>query len=195
MRWLATIGRALLGLVLVSLLVLVLLGYREGARRIQGTTEIARPPAEVWPWIVGEDHVKQWVSWLTEVHDLTPGQEGVGARRRWVMIDPTMNNQRVEIDAEYTAFDPPRVSAMRLDSPGMFTGTGTYTLVDLGDGHTRVNYESEFSMVQWIARLFEPLITPQARKKAIQDLARLKELAEAAPRAAVSDTPAVPPER
>lgn len=195
MRLLGIIGGGLLGLVTVALLILVAMGYRDGAGRFQGTMEINRSPAEVWPWIVEGDRVRQWVSWLTEVQDLTPGREGVGARRRWVMIDPTMNNQRVEIDGEYTVYEPPRVATMRLESPGMFSGTGTYTLTDVGGGRTRVDFVSESRMQQRIARLFEPLVTPQARKKSMADLARLKELVETTPREAANDSPGFQMER
>lgn len=182
MKWVLVIGGVVLGAVLLGVLVLAGLGYREGAGRIQGTAEIARPAAEVWPWIVEEEKLTQWVSWLIEVHDLTPGREGNGARRKWVMIDPNMNNQRMEIEGEVVEFEPGRVSSMKLNSPGMFTGRGTYRLTELGDGRTRVEYVSTFEMESAMARLLEPVITPQAQKKAEDDLASLKRAVEAEPR-------------
>lgn len=179
MKWVAIILGGLMGLVLVAGLVLWGLGFREGAGRIAGATEIDRSPAEVWPWIVEGEKVKQWVSWLTEVHDLTPDVKGVGARVQWIMIDPNMNNERVQIDAEYTEYQPERLSAVSLNSPGMFTGTGRYTLTDLGAGRTRVDYVSEYRMSNWLYKLMEPMVTPQARRKAEDDLAALKAVVEA----------------
>lgn len=192
MKWIAIALSGLLGLVALAVVLLALLGLRSGAGKVSGAVEIGSPPAEVWPWIVDSERLTEWVGWLTEVHELTPGVEGVGARRRWVMIDPTMNNRRVEIEGEVVRYEPGRASVMHLDSPGMFTGSGSYVLVDLGDGRTRVEYESEFRMSTRVARLFEPLVTPQARKKALDDLERLKERIEAASAAAATDPEGTP---
>lgn len=181
MRWFAIVAGGLAGIVGLAVLVLLALSLRPGAGMVTGETVIDRPPAEVWPWIVEGERLMEWVAWLTEVEDLTPGVEGVGARRRWVMIDPTMGDQRVEIEGEIIDFEPERRSTMSLESPGMFSGWGTYELVDLGDGRTRVEYVSEFSMHSWISRLLEPLVTWQASGKAADDLARLKERIETAP--------------
>lgn len=180
MRWFLYAVGGLAGLILLGVLTLALLGLRPGAGVIASQIEIERPPQEIWPWLTEGEKIKQWVSWLVEVHDLTPRVEGVGARTRWVLIDPNLNDQEVEIFGECTAWEPPLVSTMRLDSPNMFTGTATYRLVDLGEAGTRLEYESEFRMSHWAARLFEPLVTPQARKKAEDDMAKLKELAESA---------------
>jgi carbon monoxide dehydrogenase subunit G len=180
MRWFLYAVGGLVGLILLGVLALALLGLRPGAGVVTSQIEIERPPQEIWPWLTEGEKIKQWVSWLVEVHDLTPGVEGVGARTRWVLIDPNLNDQRVEIFGECTAWEPPLVSTMRLESPEMFTGTATHRLVDLGEAGARLEYESEFRMSHWAARLFEPLVTPQARKKAEDDMAKLKELAESA---------------
>ena len=180
-QWLTIVGAGLLGILAVAVLTLLALGLRPGAGTITGEAVIDRRPAEVWPWIVEGERLLEWVAWLTEVEDLTPGVEGVGAGRRWVMIDPTMGDQRVEIVGEITDYEPERRSTMSLESPGMFFGWGTYELVDLGDGRTRVEYVSEFSVHSWLGRLLEPLVTSQASAKAADDLARLKQRIEAAP--------------
>lgn len=183
-KWLAIVGGGLLGILALAVLALLAMGLRPGAGTITGEVVIERRPAEVWPWIVDGERLMEWIGWLTEVDDLTPGVEGVGARRRWVMIDPTMDDQRVEIMGEITAYEPERRSTMSIESPGMFSGWGTYELVDLGGGRTRVEYVSEYSLDSWFGRLLEPLVTPQASAKAVDDLARLKERVEAAPNAA-----------
>lgn len=183
-KWLTIVGGGLLGLLALAVLTLLALGLRPGAETITGETVIERRPAEVWPWIIEGERLKEWVSWLTEVEDLTPGVEGVGARRRWVMIDPTMGDRRIEIIGEITDYEPERRSTMSLESPGMFSGWGTYELDDLGGGRTRVEYVSEYTVHSWLGRLLEPLVTSQASAKAADDLARLKERIEAAPAAA-----------
>lgn len=187
MKWLLIAIGGVVGLILFGVLTLALLGFRPSAGIVDSQIEIEQPPAVVWSWLTEDEKLKQWVSWLNEVHDLTPGREGTGAQTRWIMIDPTMNDQRVEIYGERTEWDPHRLSTMKLDSPGMFTGTATYRLIDLDGGKTRVEYESAFHMSHWAARLFEPLVTPQARKKAEDDMARLKTLAESPPHPPVQE--------
>lgn len=181
MKWILWSVGVVVGLVVLALAVLAAMSLRPGAGRVAGQVEIDRPPAEVWPWIVEGERLREWVGWLTEVHDLTPGIQGLGARYRWVMIDPTMNNQRVEIEGEVIGWEPGRLSHTTLDSPGMFEGEGWYELIPSGDGRTRVEYVSQFRMRPWFWRLLEPVVTPQASKKALDDLARLKERIEAAP--------------
>ncbi len=179
MKWLAIVFGGVAGLALLAVVVLLALSFRPGAGRITGTVVVDRPPSEVWPWIVEADRLLEWVGWLVEVEVLTPGVEGVGSRVRWVMIDPTLNNRRVEIEGEVMEWEPGRLSTMSLDSPGMFTGEGRYELVEVEGGRTRVEYESRFRMGAPVGRLLEPVVTPQAARKAADDLARLKERIEA----------------
>ena len=181
MKWLLVAVVSLVALVLAALLALYLLRFRDGAGRIEHSIEIDRPASDVWRWLVEPEKQKRWVSWLTEVHEHGAGGPGPGAEVTWILIDPTMNDQRVEIHAEYTAFEPARLSALRLESPGMFTGTVRYELTDLDDGRTQLRHVGEFEYRTAFARLFEPLVTPQARRKAVDDVGRLKSLAEAEP--------------
>lgn len=179
MKWLLLAVAALVGLVVLAVLVLFLLGFRGDAGRVEHAVEIARPPAAVWPWVVEPERQKQWVGWLTEIHERESGPPAPGHRMTWVMIDPNMGNQRVEIHGEYAEVQPERLSVVKLDAPGMFTGTATYELTALGDGRSRLSYVSEYEMGSWFHRLLEPVVTPQARKKAVEDVERLKTLAEA----------------
>lgn len=178
-KWLLVVLGVLAGLVLLAVVVLFLLGFRGDANRVEHTVEIGRPAAAVWPWVVEPEKQLRWVSWLTEVHPSEPGPPRPGHRVTWVLIDPTMGDQRVEVHAEYVELEPARRAVLALESAGMFRGTATYELTDLGDGTSRLRYASDYRFDSWLARLFEPLVTPQARKKAIEDVGRLKELVEA----------------
>jgi hypothetical protein len=64
------------------------------------------------------------------------------------------------------------------DSDGIFDGEESYKLVDLGNGRTRMEILGRFHYAQWFANLMEPAITPQAEKKMVADVARLKSLVE-----------------
>jgi uncharacterized protein YndB with AHSA1/START domain len=176
MKWLGWGVAGLLGLVLVMACVLWVLGRRDEAGRIQASIDIGRSPAEVWAWITEPKKEKAWVSWLVEVKG--DGQTKAGSRQVWVMEDRNNNNQRMEIESVATAVEPGHRLDVRLSAPGMFSGDAVYTLTDLGNGRTRLSTDSRYRYDMAFARLMEPLITPSARKKFVEDLARLRTLAE-----------------
>lgn len=163
-------------LVVLALVALFLMGFRRSAGSMVSAIEINAPPDEVWLWVNEPARLKQWVSWLEEVRE-DNALSGVGAKRTWVMNDPNMK-QNVEIQAEVTQFDPPRQLGVHLASKIGFTGDATYTLTDLGDGKTRLEAQGKFRYNHWFARLMEPVVTPQARKKQRADLETLKRKAE-----------------
>jgi uncharacterized protein YndB with AHSA1/START domain len=179
MKWLAWGVAGVVGLVVVMACVLWVLGRRADAGRVQASIDVDRPPAEVWAWITDPKKEKAWVSWLVEVREDGPAK--VGSRQVWVMEDRNNGNERVEIASVATSVEPGRRLGVRLSAPGMFTGDAVYTLSDLGNGRTRLATDSRYRYDMAFARLMEPLITPSAKKKFVEDLARLKTLAEAAP--------------
>lgn len=179
MKWILIVVGGIVGLIVLAILVLLTLGLRKDAGRMAGSVEIDRPPQEVWPYLTDADKLKQWVSWLSEVRDETPEIQGPGKKVVWIMDDPNMK-QKVEIHGEIVAEEPLRMSSVKLSSELGFDGLATWRLTDLG-GRTRFDSESSFRYRQWIPRLFEPLITPQARKKMQADAAKLKSVIEAQP--------------
>ncbi len=60
-----------------------------------------------------------------------------------------------------------------------FTGTVTYELQPLDASRTQLTYRAAFEYDHWLAKLLEPVINRSARQKSVEDLARLKQLAEA----------------
>jgi len=62
-----------------------------------------------------------------------------------------------------------------------FTETGDYTSAGEG-GKTKLHFDVMTGYFGFLPRLFEPLITPKARKKVEQNFQRMKELIEAEPR-------------
>jgi uncharacterized protein YndB with AHSA1/START domain len=178
MKVLLWIFAGIVGLVVLAVLVLLALGLRGGANEIRNSITISRPPAEVFAWLTEPDKLKQWISWLVEVR--IEGQPGVpGSRAVMVMDDPSMK-KRVEMSSTLVKSDPPRLVELKLEMPGMFTGDISYAL-EPKDGGTLVNTVFRFHYDVFFARLLEPLITPQAKKKQVMDFATLKTKAEAAP--------------
>jgi uncharacterized protein YndB with AHSA1/START domain len=180
MKWLLYVAGTLAGLALVAAAVLFALGRRADAGRLAAAVEIARPPAEVYAWLTEPDRLTKWVGWLVEVRPVGSGPRGVGSREVWVMDDPNMK-QRLEVQGVLTALDPGRRVSARIELPRGFEGEYTYTLAEAGAGRTRVEHVGTYRYHHWFARLLEPVVTRQAQKKLVEDLARLKSLAEAAP--------------
>lgn len=176
-KWVVSIVGGFLVLTIAGLLAF---GLRPSARRVQGSVEINRPIAEIWPWMTEGEKLKQWISWLLEV------RQHSATRATWVMEDRNNNNQRMEIEGEITELHPPSYSKARLSATGAFTGTSEYRLTDLGGNRTKVEQAGEYYFEHWLAKLMEPLITPQANRKLEADLATLKQKVESAPGAAAA---------
>lgn len=179
MKWVGRIVAALVGLLVLAIVVLLALGRRPDAGVNRATIEIARPPAVVWSWLSEPEKLKQWVDWLVAVESDTTSPSGVGHREVWVMDDPNMK-QQMRLPATVTAVDPPRSMSAHIAEPGSFDGDVSYTLEDLGNDRTRVTQLSRFKYTNPLYVLLEPLVTPEAQKKADSDFAKLKARAEAA---------------
>jgi uncharacterized protein YndB with AHSA1/START domain len=179
MKWIQRIVLGILGLIVLAVVVLFALSKRPGAGETEVTVEIARPPAVVWAWLTEEPKLVQWVGWLTDVVPDPATPPGVGHKETWVMLDPN-SKEPMRIVTTVTREDAPRAAAARLEVPGAFVGDVSYDLTDLGSGRTQLRQKSVFHMKNPVFTLMEPLVTPEARKKANADFARLKQLAEAA---------------
>ena len=162
-----------------ALVTLFALGLRPGANSMRSTITVARPPAAVWRWVTEPARLARWVSWLAEVKQDTVTVQGVGSRQTWVLAEPGMRD-RVRMTATVAEQDAPHLRRVHVRTPGMFDGDYTYTLTPV-DGGTRLEQSVRFHYDVWIARLMEPLVTPQARRTLAGDQATLKRLAETEP--------------
>jgi uncharacterized protein YndB with AHSA1/START domain len=178
MKWIKIISGTLAGIVVLAALGLWLAGFRAGANTIRESIEIAKAPDQVWPWLHEPEKLKAWVSWLLEIQPPDATSDAVGVRSTWIMEDRNNNNARMPIHNEVTASERPRRKVIRTTSPEGFDGEITYSLTDLGNGRTRLDMENRYVFAHWFARLLEPVITPAARRKSVEDLQRLKSLAE-----------------
>ena len=167
-----------LGLLVAGFGVLLAMSHRDGAGRSQASIEIAAPPDAVWTWLNDPAKVKQWVSWLVEVRSPAPDARGVGVKQVWVMRDENSGGQLMEVEGTITEFTPPARMTVHTATAGAFDGDQVYRLTDLGHNHTRLDMDSQYHFAIWLARLMEPLVTTQVKKKMIADLGHLKTLAE-----------------
>ena len=167
---------SLVGLVLLCVFALLALGGWRGTTSLHSEIVIAKPPAEVYPWISDADRLPKWVSWLVEVRELTPGVTGVGRKEVWRMDDPNMG-QIVEVLGETVAAEAPTLRRARVTMDGGFEGEVVYELIDLG-GSTRLRYSGHYAFDSWFASLLSPIVTYQAQHKLESDVATLKKVAE-----------------
>ncbi len=178
MKWVLRIVAILVALPLMGVVVLLAMGQRSGAGHMHVSTEIQAPPEHIWPWLQEGGRLKQWVSWLVDIREGPNGFDRVGAQRVWVMRDENNGGALMEIQVTCTEYAPPARMGVRTSTAGVFEGRQGYRLTDLGTGKTRVEADDQYEFQMWLARLMEPLITPQAEKKMRGDLARLKLLVE-----------------
>ena len=179
MKWLVYLLAGVLGLIALAVVVLLAIGGGRGESKLVANVEIARPANVVFTWITEPERVKSWVGWLIEIQRLTPGSATVGAREVWVMEDRNNNNQRMNINSEVTRLEPDRLLETHLNVQEGFTGTVLYQLQPIDANRTRLIYTAEYRFEHWLAKLLEPVISRSAKQKLDEDIARLKQKAEA----------------
>jgi len=178
MKWVLRIVGILVALPLLGAVVLLAMGQRSSAGHTHASIEIQAPPDRIWPWLEDSARLKQWISWLVDVRNGAKNGTGVGAQRVFVMRDENNGGALMEIEFTWTEYAPPTTLVARSTTAGIFDGLQGYHLTDLGGGRTRVEIDGQYQFHIWMARLMEPLITPQAEKKLRADLAHLKQLVE-----------------
>ncbi len=142
--------------------------------RNEHTVEIDRPPEDVFRYLAAADERLRWMGALTEAKQVTDGAPGLGTRFRDVFED---HGQRVELDAEITAWEPNERLVIRLRSK-VVEATSTQRLEER-DGATRVTATIESDYRPLTARLMAGVITKHAQQQLEHDLVRLKALVEA----------------
>jgi len=177
MKWILRIVAALVALAGVAVMVLLILGHRDGAGRVHAAAEINGSPQQLWPWLTEPAKLKQWISWLVEIRT-TEQTPRIGGKEVWVMRDENNGGQLMEIEGTLTEYAPPARLSVHTETRNEFTGDQTYRLADLGNGRTRLEIDGQYRFLPWFARLLEPVITPAAEKKLAGDAARLKSLVE-----------------
>jgi uncharacterized protein YndB with AHSA1/START domain len=181
MKWIVRILGGLVVVLAIFVVGLWIASNRRDAGRMRGNIEIARPPEQVWAWMNEPAKLTQWVGWLSEVKpDSTTPPEGIGHREVWIMDDPHLQ-EKLRIPGTITLWDPPTQMGVHIDAPGMFVGDVLYTLTALANGGTKVEQDGRFRYVDRFAALMEPMVTPDAMRKMVDDMRRLKLKVEAEP--------------
>jgi uncharacterized protein YndB with AHSA1/START domain len=181
MKWIVRIVGTLFVLLVVCVLGLWIASNRRDAGRMRGSVEITRSPEEVFAWMSEPEKVTQWVGWLAEVRpDTTTPREGIGHKETWIMDDPRLK-QKLPVQGTVTLWEPPQQMGVHVEVPKSFEGDVFYKLTDLGNDRTRVEQDARFRYLDRFAALMEPMVTPEAMRKMVDDMHRLKAKIEAQP--------------
>jgi len=180
-KWVWRILGAMVALVVLGVAGLWLYGLRPSHGKNSANIEINRPAAQVWRYITIDELTKKWVSGLEEIRHTTPGISGAGEK---LYLVESYEGERFPMEMTIERVAEPRELTFVLVSVGApsnsFTERGGY-LLEERNGKTRVTLAAQTDYHGFLARLFEPFITPAADEKLRGDLARLKSLVEAEP--------------
>jgi len=183
MKWVARILAGLVAVVVLAVLALLIAGKRPDHGHIVREVAIDRPAAKVFRWITTDELLKKWIGGLIELRPESSPAEGSEVGRKFRIVE-TYKEERVDMEMEVMRFERDRDLVVRVASTGDlnngFVETAEYRLTE-ADGKTRIRIEAQTDYYGYMPRLFEPLITRDARKKLKQDLKRLKTLVEAEP--------------
>jgi uncharacterized protein YndB with AHSA1/START domain len=141
--------------------------------RVAHSVEIDRLPDAVFPYLAPTEHRLRWMGALRQSEPLTDGPPAVGSRWRDVFEDV---GQRIELEAEVVAYEPPRLLRVKLSSRAV--DAMSEQRLEAVDGRTRVEAVIETEYKSLTARLASGIVTRHAQKQLEVDLASLKELVE-----------------
>ena len=143
------------------------------AHRNEHSVEIDRPPAAVFPYLVGSDKRLRWMQMLAASDQVDGGDPTLGTRFADVF---EAGGRRFDLDSQIVEWEPHRRLATRIRAKE-FESTARQSLEDLG-GRTRLTTTLETDYTSRLARLMAGVVTHQAQKQLETDLSRLKELVE-----------------
>jgi uncharacterized membrane protein len=134
------------------------------------TVEVARPPAEVFPWLLEADKVPRWTGHLQRYERLDDGPLGRGSHVRQVL---EVSGRTIDVELEVTAYEPPSGAQTRFSTNGIEV-VNSYALQAAGAG-TRLTQSIEAKPSGLSARMLVPIVKPRLEEKVTEDLERLRE--------------------
>ncbi len=143
------------------------------ALRCESTVTIGRPPEQVFPWLIEDDKVPQWMTGLERYEPAEPGPLHVGSR---IHQELSVSGQRLSFELEVTELAPPQRAVLRFAGSG-FDAANEYAL-DEATGGTRVTWVVGGDTTSFKAKLVAPMVQAKLQEKLDADLARLRALLE-----------------
>ena len=108
--------------------------------KTERSTDIAKPPDDVFPYLFEADKVPQWTTGLHSYERLDGGALGKGSKFRENL---EVSGQKIDAELEITAFEPPHRAESRTEIRGIDV-ISTYELTPSGSG-TRLTQTIEAS--------------------------------------------------
>jgi uncharacterized protein YndB with AHSA1/START domain len=139
--------------------------------RFEHSVEIARAPADVFPWLLDADKVPRWTSYLESYQRMGDGPLAAGSHFRQTL---DIKGRRITVDLEITRVEPPTAAESRFSEHG-FDVVTTYTLAEAPAG-TRLTQTVDAGFGSFSARLLAPIVEPYLHEKVQRDLAALRDL-------------------
>ncbi len=143
------------------------------ALRCESTVSVARPPEEVFPWLLDADKVPRWMTGLETYEPLEPGPLRVGSRIRQHL---TVSGQQLRFELEIVELEPPWTALLRFEGSG-FKAANEYTVAG-APGGAAVTWVISGDTTSFKARLVAPMVQAKLQDKLDGDLARLQALLE-----------------
>ncbi len=178
MNWFSKAAKWVAIAAAIFIVVMTILSRRPNAGRNDFTVLVARPPAEVFPWLTESYRLTRWIDGLESSTPITVDGPVRGARSREVIL---AGGKRYTLITEITDIKRDTLLAVHITSePAGFTVNAIYQLSPTAAG-TRLHYSGQADYASVFARMMEPLVTPQSQGKVEADMKRLKELVENQP--------------
>jgi carbon monoxide dehydrogenase subunit G len=131
------------------------------------SVQISQPPEAVFPWLLEEDKVPQWMSDVQSYS--VEGPLGPGTRVRQTLT--LAGGLRLLL--EITRYDPPRGAETQCETNGVKL-INTYALAPGDGGGTRLTQTVDAKAGGIAARMLIPALQGRLEKKVTADLERLR---------------------
>jgi carbon monoxide dehydrogenase subunit G len=139
--------------------------------RCESTVNVARSPAEVFPWLLDADKVPRWMTGLEAYEPLEPGPLQVGSRIRQEL---SVSSHQLRFELRVAELEAPRRAVLRFEGSG-FKAANEYALREAGAG-TDVTWVISGDTTSFKTRLIAPMVQAKLQEKLDTDLARLRAL-------------------
>jgi uncharacterized protein YndB with AHSA1/START domain len=133
---------------------------------------IARPPGDVWPYLVERDKQARWSDVPMEA--LTEGPTQAGSRMRLTFGQGPL---RASLTLEISALQPDERMAFKTVSQGGIQWDGEYRLAPAAGVGTRLSQRGTLRFTG-LWRLVEPIVGAEIRRGEVAELEKLKAILE-----------------
>lgn len=145
------------------------IGYRGPMQRVEATTDLPVPAAELFDFVSDVANLPAWMSGVRGAHRTSEGPMAVGATAH---VSRVMLGQQVEAPLTVTAWDPPRQVALSSTVSGVALVASMEVDSD-GADVSRLTLRMELT-AGGLGAFMEPMLAQAARADIADSLARLR---------------------